>query len=266
MHAYTHVLHIHICAQSAANVLQMCTLMWKEHLYNAYSCTCTGAQITCSKLHAGPTAKKCTYIYTHTHVHTHSYAQEYTCTPMTLLQHAKQLLLRLKNCTQTCIHIHIHMYLHACVYPYIYTCRYIHICMFILTHTYTHIHIRIQHIHMHTRKHALNDSAAAAARGAHADAGSSVSFVQRNQPHLAPPMLGLHCTCFLRHQYPSTAHPLFPTYTRTVYRQRQARFYCSTLINTTEYTTLKEVSCSFTMAPCVVVERLEGKYGCIGAP
>ena len=29
-------------------------------------------------------------------------------------------------------------------------------------------------------------------------------------------MLGLDCTNFLRHQYPSTPHPLFPTYPRTV--------------------------------------------------
>jgi len=68
----THVyMHIHICAQPAANVLQMCTLMSKEHLYNAYSCTCTGTQNTCSKVHATSTAKKCTCIYTYTRMHTH---------------------------------------------------------------------------------------------------------------------------------------------------------------------------------------------------
>jgi len=31
-----------------------------------------------------------------------------------------------------------------------------------------------------------------------------ISFVQCKQPHLAPPMLGLHCTHFLRHQHPSS--------------------------------------------------------------
>jgi len=35
-----------------------------------------------------------------------------------------------------------------------------------------------------------------------------VSFIQRNQPHLAPPMLGLHYNHFLRHQYPSTIYSL----------------------------------------------------------
>ena len=75
MHIHIYM-HIQICAQSAANVLQMCMLMSKEHLYNAYSGTCTGAQNTCSKVHATPAATKCTYIYTYTHMHTHTYAQE----------------------------------------------------------------------------------------------------------------------------------------------------------------------------------------------
>ena len=44
---------------------------------------------------------------------------------------------------------------------------------------------------------------------------TSLSF-DAIKPHLAPPMLGLHCTHFRRHQYPSTPHPLFPTYPRTV--------------------------------------------------
>ena len=135
------------------------------------------------------------------------------------------------------------------------------------THTYTHIHTRIQHIHMHTRKHAWNDSGAATARGVDADAGSFAHLLCSTQSAtFSTPMLGLHWTHFLRHQYPSTPHPLFLTYPRTVYRQRQTRVYCSTLINTTEYTTLKEGPCSFTMAPCVVVERLEGKHGCSRAP
>jgi len=76
---YIHIyMHIHICAQPAPNVSQMCMSMSKEHLYNAYSCTCTGVQNTCSKLHTTPTTKKCTYIYISTHMHTHAHAQEYT--------------------------------------------------------------------------------------------------------------------------------------------------------------------------------------------
>ena len=43
------------------------------------------------------------------------------------------------------------------------------------------------------------------------------------KPHLAPPMLGLHGTDFLRHQYPSTPQPLFPTYPRTVHKHGPLR-------------------------------------------
>ena len=59
---------------------------------------------------------------------------------------------------------------------------------------------------------------------------SHISPVQHNQPHLAFPMLGLHCTHILRPQYPSTPPPLFPIYPRTVHGPRQAWFYCPTLI------------------------------------
>jgi len=144
-------MHIHICAQPAANVLQMCTLISKEHLYNTYSCTCTGAQNTWAKVHATPIAKQCTYTCTYTHTHTHTYAQEYTCASMTLFKHAEEWLLRLKIYAQTCIHIP--MYMHACVYPYIYTCRYLHICMFIHTyiHTNTHTHTTCAYAHTQVR-------------------------------------------------------------------------------------------------------------------
>jgi len=59
---------------------------------------------------------------------------------------------------------------------------------------------------------------------------SHISPVQRNQPHLASPMLGLHCTHFQRPQYPSTPPPLFPIYPRTVHRPLQAWFYHPSLI------------------------------------
>jgi len=233
-------MHIHICAQPAANVSQMCTLISKEHLYNAYSCTSTGAQNTCSKVHLTPTAKKCTYIYIYTHMHTHRYAEEYTCTSMTLFKHAEEWLPRLKIYAQTCIRIYIHTYIHACVYPYTYTCRYTH--MHVHTHTNTRIYAHTYN--MYICIHASTPGTIALQRLREelmqSPKAPHVSFVQRNQPYLAAPMLGLHCTHFLRHQYPSTPHPLFPKYPRTVCGPRRARFYCSTLINTTECTTLKK--------------------------
>ena len=36
-------MHIHICAQPAASVSQMCTLKSNKYLYNVYVCTCTSA-------------------------------------------------------------------------------------------------------------------------------------------------------------------------------------------------------------------------------
>ena len=55
----------------------------KTHLCNVHTCPCTSTQSTFSKVHATPTAKKCTYIYTYTHMHTHTYAHEHTCACMT---------------------------------------------------------------------------------------------------------------------------------------------------------------------------------------
>jgi len=169
------------------NLQRMCRrcVSWRQrkYLYNAYSCTCTGAQNTCSKVHATPTAKKCTHIYTCTRMHTHTYTQKHKCASMTLLRHAEEWLLKLKIYPQTFIHININMsgHVHARVYPYIYTCRYIHKYMFIHTHTYTHIRTHVQHVHVHTRKHTCNDSAAATARRADPDAGSSARLFHSTQ-------------------------------------------------------------------------------------
>jgi len=132
------------------------------------------------------------------------------------------------KCTQHSLKKNAHIYMPT------------HMCIRIHMHKNTRTHL--QHIHVHTHKHAWNDSAAATARGADADAGSSARlFLSTQSTTFSTPMLGLHCTHFLRHQYLSTSHPLFPTYPSTVRGPRQARFRCSTLINTTECTTLKKL-------------------------
>jgi len=101
--------------------------------------------------------------------------------------------------------------------------------------------IIIKHVHKHTCKHVWKDTLQQLRQELmQTQEAPHVSFVQHNQPHLAPPMLGLHCTHFLRHQHPPTPHPLFPTYPRTVRRPWQAWVYCFTLINTPECTTLKK--------------------------
>ena len=78
-------------------------------------------------------------------------------------------------------------------------------------------------------------------------------------------MLGLHCTHFLRPQYPSNPPPLFPIYHRTVHRPQQAWFYCPTLIVVQSAHHALPLSAP-SQPPCVVVERLEGKQQCSRAP
>jgi len=140
----------------------------------------------------------------------------------------------------------MHMFIHACVYPYIYTCRHIHICMFINTHIYTHTRTHIQHAHMHTRKHAWNDSAAATARGTDADARNARTSL-----------------------YPlsETPIPLKPPSPLPNIPQNSSRTTASAvlLLHTDQHNRVhhsEEVPCSFTMAPCIVVERFEGKQRC----
>jgi len=82
------------------------------------------------------------------------------------------------------------------------------------------------------------------------------------KPHFAPPMQGFHCTHFLKHQYPSTPHPLFPTYPRTIRGPRASAVLLFYTDQMNRVHSSEESRCSFTMAPCVVVERLEGKQRC----
>jgi len=150
------------------------------------------------------------------------------------------------------------------MYKYIYTCIYIHKYMSAHIHTYTYIHTHIQNVHTNARKHAWNDGAAANVRGAVADLVKlcmSLSF-DAIKPHFAPPMQGLHCTHFLQHHYPSTPQPLFPTYPRTVRRPRASAVLLLYTDQMNRVHSSEESPRSFTMAPCVVVERLKGKQRC----
>ena len=79
MHIHMYM-HIHICAQPSANVPQICRSMSEEHLFDTYRCTCTGAQNTCSKVHATPIAKKM-----HINIYTYTYVHAYICTRIHML-------------------------------------------------------------------------------------------------------------------------------------------------------------------------------------
>jgi len=79
-------------------------------------------------------------------------------------------------------------------------------------------------------------------------------------------MQRLHCTHFLRHQYPSTPHPLFPTYHRTVRGPRASAVLVFHTDQMDRVHSSEEAPHSFIMAPCVVLERLEGKQRFSRAP
>ena len=120
---------------------------------------------------------------------------------------------------------------------------------------------------MNARMHAWNDVAAAKrARSCcrRRKLCMSLSF-DPIKPHLAPPMQGLHCTHFLKHQYPSTPHPLFPTYPRTVRGPRTSAVLLFYTDQMNRVHSSEEAPRSFTMAPCVVVEKLEGNQRYIRA-
>jgi len=149
------------------------------------------------------------------------------------------------------------------MYKYIHTCIYLRIYMSAHIHTYTYIHTRIQNVHMNARKHAWNDGTAANARGAVAEAGAFVRLFRSTQSnHISH----LQCKDFIvptswKHQYPSTPHPLFPTYPRTVRRPRASAVLLFYADQINRVHSSEEAPRSFTMAPCVVVERLRESSG-----
>jgi len=117
---------------------------------------------------------------------------------------------------------------------------------------------------MNARMHAWNDGAAAKrarSRCRRRKLCTSLSF-DAIKPHFAPPMQGLYCTHFLKHQYPSTPHPLFPTYPRTVCGPRVSAVSLFYTEQMNRVHSSEEAPHNFTMAPCKVVERLEGKQQC----
>jgi len=94
---------------------------------------------------------------------------------------------------------------------------------------YTYIHVRTHtHIHIYTHTHTKCTYDCTQARLEQRRSSERARSCCRRRKlcttlsfdaiklHFAPPMQGLHCNHFLKHQYPSTSYPLFPTYPRTV--------------------------------------------------
>ena len=111
-------------------------------------------------------------------------------------------------------------------------------------HTYTYIYTHIQNVHMHAHKHAWNDGAAATAQGADADAGSHARLFRSTQSIT----FSTSDTSTSLYPLPETGIPFNSPYPLPNIPQNSLRtthlgrtwFYCSTLINTTECTTVKK--------------------------
>jgi len=145
--------------------------------------------------------------------------------------------------------------------------KYIHKCIYIYIHVRTHTHIHI-HTHTHTkcmiyertqaRLERRRGSERARSRCRPRKPCTSLLFVAI-KPHFAPPMQGLHCTHVLQHQYPSIPHPLLPNIPQNSSRPRASAVSLFYTDHMNRVHSSEEAPRSFTMAPCVVVERLEGK-------
>ena len=161
----------------------------------------------------------------HTHTHTHVYKR---------------------------IDVQIHTHMHIYTYIHVGTRTHIHI--------YTHTHTKCTYERTQTRLERRRCSERANSRCRERKLCKSLSF-DAIKPPFAPPMQGLYC---LKHQYPSTPHPLFSTYPKTV-RGLRASAAAVLLFYTDQMNRVhssEEAPRSFTMAPCVVVERFEGKQRC----
>ena len=153
----------------------------------------------------------------HLRVHMHAHAHGCVRTPKTLSDTPRrrhQDPLSAHTCAHACACIHVHMY--ACMGARVYG-MYTHICTSAHMYAYTFTHTRMW---MYICTHASTPGTTAPQRQGkelmQTPEASHISPVQRNQPHLASLMPGLHCTHFLRHHYSSTPHPLFLTYPKTV--------------------------------------------------
>jgi len=135
----------------------------------------------------------------------HTYAHECTCACMTPSTRWSTETETHNLCRNMHTHKHTHVYkrIHI-IYTYTHADMYIYTC----PHTYTHTHIYTHTYKMYICTHTSTPWTTARQRPRkelmQTQEALHASCVWRNQSHLAPPILGLHCTHFLRHQYPQT--------------------------------------------------------------
>jgi len=188
-------------------------------------------------------------------MHTHTYAHEHTCTCITVSTRISTDTETHNLCTS--MHTHTHTHVHKRIHIHIHT----HVRTHTHIHIYTHTHTKCTYERTQARLERRRGSERARSCCRRRKLCTSLSF-DAIRPYFAPPMQGLHCTHFLRHQYPSTPYPLFPTYPRTVLGPRASAVLLFYTDQMNRVHGSEGAPRSFTMAPCVVVERLEGKQWC----
>jgi len=158
----------------------------------------------------------------HIYIYLHTYAYAYICTRTHIRMH--DTVHTLKHwywdhnlCTNMHTHTRTHVYKRIDVQ--IHTHMHIYINIHVRTHThihiYTHTHTKCTYERTQARLERQCGSECARSRCGRRKLCMSLSF-DAIEPQFTPPMQELQCTHFLKHQYPSTPHLLFPTYPRTV--------------------------------------------------
>jgi len=192
-----------------------------------------------------------THIYTYTHMCTtcsecvrrcvrwrsrHKYAYTYT------------LGTNMHTHTYTHVYKRIDVQIHTNMHIY----TYIHVRTHTHIHIYTHTHAKCTYERTQARLERRRGSERARSHCRERKLCTSLSF-DAIKPHFALPMQGLHCNHFLKHKYPSTLHPLFPTCPRTVHGLRASAVLVFYTDQMNRVHSSEEALCSFIMAPCVVV-------------
>jgi len=163
----------------------------------------------------------------------------------------------------------MHKYAYTYTYTFLWTHRctntYTHACIYIYTcpHTYTHTHIYTHTYRMYIWTHASPPGTTARQRTCkellQANEALHFSFVRRNQTTLRTS--NARTSLYPRPAAPIPLHPPSPL---PSIPQNSSRMQASAVLlfytdQMNRVHSSEEAPRSFTMAPCVVVERLEGK-------
>jgi len=165
------------------------------------------------------------------------------------------------------MHKYAYTYTYTCVYTHTYTYTYTHahIYIHICPHTYTHTHIYTHTYKKHICTHASTPGTTAQ-QPTHEElmqmqGALHVSFVRRNQTIFRTS--NARTSLYPLPETPISLNPPspLPNIPRTSRGPRASAvllFYTDPMNRVHSF---EEAPRSFTMAPCVIVERLEGKHG-----